>query len=168
MSLSHTHLSLSLTFHFHYSRLSSLLLSSIADVATETPFYLAKVGQPGGAPRTIARFHDSFRGSLPQIAYNLGIPRKQRWNFLACPPVGRSMIHARKKRLYDDGLVYDNKKKLGLTQWKIFLQVKKDMSQEKPITLRQQHNKKRRRRDTNSQQRNEQIQAVCQNRKKCD
>ena len=72
------------------------------------------------------------------------------------------------KRLYDDGLVDDNKKKLGLTQWKILLQVKKDMSQEKPITLRQQHNKKRRRRDTNSQQRNEQIQAVCQNRKKCD
>ena len=56
------------------------------------------------------------------------------------------------KRLYDDGLVDDNKKKLGLTQWKILLQVKKDMSQEKPITLRQQHNKKRRRRDTNSHQ----------------
>ena len=54
------------------------------------------------------------------------------------------------KRLYDDGLVDDNKKKLGLAQWKILLQVKKDMSQEKPITLRQQHNKKRRRRDTNS------------------
>ena len=97
--LSHTHLSLSLTILFHYSRLSSLLLSSIADVATGTPFYLAKVGQPGGTPRTIARFHDSFRGSLPQIAYNLGIPRKQRWNFLAYPPVGRSMIHASKKAL---------------------------------------------------------------------
>ena len=51
-------------------------------------------------PRTIARFHDCFRGSLPQIAYNLGIPRKQRWNFLACPPVGRSMIHASKKALW--------------------------------------------------------------------
>jgi hypothetical protein len=97
------------TFHFHYPRLSSLLLSSIADVATETPFYLAKVGQPGGTPRTIARFHDSFRGSLPQIAYNLGIPRKQRWNFLAHPPNGRPMI-MQVKRLYDDGLVDDMKK----------------------------------------------------------
>ena len=55
-------------------------MPSIADVAKETPFYLAKVVQPGGTPRTIARFHDCFRGSLPQIAYNLGIPRKQRWN----------------------------------------------------------------------------------------
>ena len=88
-----------LLLNHSYPRLSSLLLSSIADVATGTPFYLAKVGQPGGTPRTIARFHDSFRGSHPQIAYNLGIPRKQRWNFLAYPPVGRSMIHASKKAL---------------------------------------------------------------------
>lgn len=75
------------------------LMPSIADVAKETPFYLAKVVQPGGTPRTIARFHDCFRGSLPQITCNLGIPRKQRWNFLSHPPNGRSMINASKKAL---------------------------------------------------------------------
>jgi len=99
-----------LLFNHSYPRLSSLLLPSIADVATGMPFYLAKVGQPGGTPRTIARFHDSFRGSLPQIPCAIWVFHENSDGISWLILLSVAPCHMQVKRLYDDGLVDDNKK----------------------------------------------------------
>lgn len=51
------------------------------------PFYLAKVVQPGECQEPL---HDSitvFVAAFHRFLHNLGIPRKQRWNFLAYTPL---------------------------------------------------------------------------------
>ena len=87
-------------------------------------------------PRTITRFHDCFRGSLPQILAQSGYSTKTAMEFLGLYSFGRYLLKASKKALWRR-ISRWLKKSSDWHNGNNSLS-KKDMSQEKPITHTQE------------------------------